>query len=76
MCPEEGLNRSISRAHTHTVLILPRLSSLFSLALSRPPRLFFSVSARVSVPGPHLFFMEVNCVAPLCSELCLCNPQR
>lgn len=24
----------------------------------------------------HLFFMEVNCMAQLCAELCLCNPER
>lgn len=28
------------------------------------------------IPGLLLFFMEVNCMAPLYAELCLGNPQR
>lgn len=78
-------NRNISMApyivvlykHTHADIPshLPRLFSLFS-QLPRPLSLALCKCMCHFIPRQHLFFMEVNCMATLCAELCLCNPHR
>lgn len=69
---------SVVFIHAHTPCHLPRPLSLFS----RPSELPVSLSVSLCkcmchfISRLHLFFMEANCTAPLCAELCLRNPQR
>lgn len=69
---------SVVFIHAHTPCHLPRPLGLFP----RPSELPVSLSVSLCkcmchfISRLHLFFMEANCTAPLCAELCLRNPQR
>lgn len=66
--------RTHTHSYTHLIISLGRSVCFHNYSAPCP---CLSVKCMCHfIPRLHLFFMEVNCMAPLCVELCLCNPQR